>query len=99
MPSDSSRKRRLRPLPHSTVFASSSLRMIMRVSLEWSPGSAGGLYRLGCCAELDEQPVKILHDVAARVARGCHPCDTRAAHDRRVGAHLTELIDVLALLD
>src|SRR5215217_8099116 len=97
MPSASSRNRRLTPLPHSTVFTSSSLRMITRFSLR-RPLS-GGLDGLGSCAELDEQPVKILYDVAARVAGGCHPGDTRAAHDRRVGADLAELLDVLAGLD
>src|SRR5687768_10835021 len=97
MPSASSRNRRLTPLPHSTVLTSSSLRM--SIDSPWVARLTGGLDGLGRCAELDEQPVKILYDVAARVAGRCHPGDTRAADDRRVGTDLAELLDVLAGLD
>src|SRR5947207_12324061 len=100
MPSASSRKRRLRPLPHWTVFTSDSLRMSIATS--WLGGLSLGWPRssqLGSRSQLDEQSLEILDDVAAAGQRVRDAGDTCAAHDRRVGADGSEGLDVALGLD
>src|SRR5260370_40253727 len=94
MPSASSRNRRLRPLPHSTVLTSSSLRMIIASSY---PGC--GLNAFWDLPQLGQQAFEVLDHVAAGGASFGHPGHAGAADDRRVCPHRGQSVDVAAALD
>src|SRR5207248_11788643 len=90
---------RLRPLPLSTDFTSSSLRISIVPSLRGGGWSRGARRRLGNGSELDEQSVEVLDDVAPVGARVRHAGDAGAADDRGVGADRSEPLDVGSRLD
>src|SRR5438105_344184 len=94
MPSASRRNRRLRPLPHSTVFASSSLRMIMKCPFCFLLTEL-----LLDLSQVHQQSAKVFDHVASLGSRIRHAGYAGAADDRGVGTDRPEVVDVALVLD